>query len=34
MLWARKPVNAVDDKVKDLVVELKTKKYGEHSEKS
>ena len=24
----RKPINAVDDKVKDLVVELKTKKYG------
>jgi len=24
----RKPVNAVDDKTKDLVVELKTKKYG------
>jgi len=24
----RKPINAVDDKVKDLVVKLKTKKYG------
>ena len=24
----RKPINAVDDKVKDLVVELRTKKYG------